>query len=368
MNWPLLEWGVFTLVDRYISKAFLTYFFSGLTVFLTLFLVIDFMTSIMRFDVSLSVLAQYYGAYSFQILYQFLPIAALVGVVFTLSSLNNSRELTALFSLGMSLHRVLAPMFFWLLIFVGLTFYLGDQIIPVTKQKRDFIYYTDMKKNPALFSTVKTDKIWYRSDNIIFNIKLLDPELKKAHGLTFYYLSPDWKLQQMITAKEALIENKGWELLEGTITLFVNEMTTPIVSQFSSKVIPMVQELTDIQTTSSASDFFTFKELGRYIQKNRDAGLNMTSFEVDYHNKLSFPFSIFVLGLLGVPFVITHQRSGGMAKNVGLIMLMTFSFWVVYSSSMSLGRHGQIPAMLATWGPNILMLAITQFFFKILRQ
>ncbi len=368
MNWPFLEWGVFTLVDRYISKAFLTYFFSGLTVFLTLFLVIDFMSSVMRFDVTLSTLARYYGAYTFQIMYQFLPIAALVGVVFTLSSLNSSRELTALFSLGMSLKRILAPMFFWLLIFVGFTFYLGDQIIPVTKQKRDFIYFNDMKKNPALFSTVKTDKIWYRSENIIFNIKLLEPEIKKAHGLTFYYFSPDWKLQQMISAKEAKLDNKGWELVQGTITLFVNELTTPIVSNFTSKVIPMIQDLGDLQTASSASDFLTFKELGRYIQKNKDAGLNMTSFEVDYHNKLSFPFSIFVLGLLGVPFVITHQRSGGMAKNIGLILLMTFSFWIVHSSSMSLGRHGQIPAVLATWGPNILMLAVTQFFYKMQKQ
>lgn len=337
-------------------------------VFLTLFLVIDFMTSIMRFDVSLPVLARYYGAYSFQILYQFLPIAALVGVIFTLSTLNRARELTALFSLGMSLKRILMPMFLWLTLFVAFTFYLGDQIIPLSKQKRDFIYYNDMKKNPSLFSTVKTDKIWYRAENIIFNIKLLDPENKKAFGLTFYYFSPDWKLQQMISAQSAQINPKSWLLNDGAMTLFVNELTTPIVSHFNKKKIPMAQELTDIQTASSASDFLTFKELGKYIQKNKDAGLNMTSFEVDYHNKLSYPFSLFVLGLIGVPFVIKHQRSGGMAKNIGLIMLMTFAFWAVYSSSMSLGRHGQLPPWVATWGPNILMLAVTSVLFRLNRQ
>lgn len=321
----------------------------------------------MRFEVSLSTLARYYGVYCFQIIYQFIPVAAMVGVVFTLSTLNRSRELTALFSLGMGLFRVLLPIFIWVAFFAGVTFFLGDRVIPVTKQKRDYIYYTDMKKKPGLFSTVKTDKIWYKSDNIIFNIKLLNPELRKAFGVTFYYFSPDWKFQQVITSKEALIKPGGWDLKDGTITLFVEDLSTPLVKNFTEKSIPMTEELSDIQTTSSASDFLSFKELGRYIRKNKEAGLNMTSFEVDYLNKISFPFTTFVMAFIGVPYVITHQRSGGAAKNIGLILLLTFGFWIIYSSAMSLGRHGQIPPLVATWGPNLIVLVLTLIGFRLKR-
>ena len=317
-----------------------------------------------RFDVGLSVLGRYYAAYCFEILYQFIPVAALVGTVFTLSTLNKSRELTALFSLGMSLNRVLIPILFWIMIFVGFSFYIGDQVIPATKKKRDYIYLVEMKKQPGKFSTVKTDKIWYRSDDIIFNVRLLNAQEKKAYGVTFYYFSPDWKLQQMIHSSEAIIKNDGWELQKGTITLFVDDYSTPLVKTFETKLVAMNEELSDIQTTSSASDFLSFSELGKYIDKNKEAGLNMTSFEVDYHNKLSFPFTILVMALVGVPFVIAHQRSGGMAKNIGLILLMTFSFWVMHSSSMSMGKHGQIPALLATWGPNLIMMAVTFFSFR----
>jgi lipopolysaccharide export system permease protein len=204
---------VFNLIDRYISKTFLTFFFSGLTVFLTLFFVIDFLTKMMRFDVDMATLGRYYGVYCFEILYQFLPVAAMVGVVFTLSTLNRSRELTALFSLGMSLRRIVTPIFFWVFIFVGLSFYVGDQVIPLTKKKRDYIYYVEMKKQPGLFSTVKTDKIWYRSGNSIFNIKLLDGENRTAYGVTFYYFSPEWKLQQVISAKNAILAPEGLETL-----------------------------------------------------------------------------------------------------------------------------------------------------------
>ncbi len=323
------------------------------------------MSQMMRFDVSLSVLARYYGAYCFQIMYQFIPVAALVGTVFTLSALNRSRELTALFSLGMSLTRVLVPVFFWVVILVGLSFYIGDQVLPVSKKKRDYIYLVEMKKQPSKFATVKTDKIWYRSDNIIFNIKLLDGEKKLAYGVTFYYFSPEWKLQQIIHSEKAQIMQDHWILKDGRITLFVDkDLSTPLVQNFESKRVAMNEELSDIQTTSSASDFLSFKDLGRYIDKNKEAGLDMTSFEVDYHNKLSFPFTILVMALIGVPFVTAHQRSGGAAKNIGLVLLMTFTFWVMYSSSMSLGRHGQIPPLIATWAPNMIMLALTFISFR----
>ena len=62
----------------------------------------------------------------------------------------------------------------------------------------------------------------------------------------------------------------------------------------------MTEQLSDLQTTSSASDFLTFNELRRYIDKNKNAGLDMTRFEVDYHNKLGFPFTILVMSLIGV--------------------------------------------------------------------
>lgn len=317
-----------------------------------------------RYDTDLGTLVNYYSAYAFEILYQMVPVATMVGVVFTLSTLNKSRELTALFSLGMSLWRILTPIMVWVIIFVGLSFYIGDQVLPSTKRKANYIKYVVLQNKPGLYSTVKKDKIWYRSDNIIFNIKLLNAEAHKAFGLTLYYFSPDWRLQQVIAAKEANIKQGSWDLVSGTVTLFIEDLSTPLVKNFESKTVGMTEELSDLQTTSSASDFLSFRELGSYIDKNQEAGLEMTNFLVDYHNKLSFPFTILVMALLGVPFVITHQRSGGAAKNVGLILVMTFIFWTAYSSGMSLGKHGYLPPILAAWGPNILILILTLFLFR----
>jgi len=358
---------VFSLIDRYIAKSYIGFLILGIVVFLTLFLVIDFMTSLSRFDVPLSTLSSYYTVYIFEILYQLLPVASLVGVVFTLSSLNRTRELTALYSLGMGLRRVVTPIFVIILLLVIFSFYLGDKVLPITKKKRDYIYYVQMKKNPGLYATVKTDKIWYRTDNIIFNIKALDGPNKQAFGVTLYYFSPNWKLEQLIFAQKAKIKNGAWVLEKGNTTLFVDDFSTPLSKTFETKSIVMNQELSDIQATSLASESLSFNELGRYIEKNKSAGLDMTSFEVDYHSKLSFPFTILVMSLLGVPFVVAHERSGGGTKNIGLVMVMTFAYWTLLTSGLALGKHGDVPPVVAAWGPNVIILLLTLVFFRMRR-
>ena len=354
---------MFLLIDRYISKVFLTGFVLGMAVFLTLFFVIDFITSLVRFDVGFSTLVRYYGVYGFQICYQLIPAAVLVGVVTTLSSLNRSLELTALFSLGMSLWRVLLPIFFWILILFGFAFFLGDQVVPLTKRKRDYIYYNEMKKNPSLFSSVKTDKIWYRSNNILFNIKLLDPKTHKAFGITFYYFSPNWSLDRIIFSKEAQIQKGSWQLTDGKTVTFVDDMGTPMLEEFKTQTLSMDRELSDIQNLSSAADFLSLRKLGRYIEKNKQAGLNMTAFEVDYHNKFSYPFTVFIMAFIAIPFVIGHKRSVGMAKDIFLILITIFIFWILHSSFLSFGRYGKIPPVIASWGPNLLMLLISRILF-----
>jgi lipopolysaccharide export system permease protein len=177
---------MFMIIDRYIAKLFLLFVISGLLTFTTLFLAVDFLSFASQFtDVEFSSLAKYYGYLLPTILYQMLPVACLMAVVFTLSQLNRSNELTALFSSGMSLARVSAPMLVLVALLSAFSFWLGDRVLPRFEQKKNYVEYVEIKKKPGLYSAVTTDKIWYRSENVIFNIKTLNPQKATAQGLTF---------------------------------------------------------------------------------------------------------------------------------------------------------------------------------------
>jgi len=162
---------------------FLGFLAAGLVVFVTMFITVDAISSASRFDAPGSVLIQYFLYKIPGVVQQMIPVACLLGTIFTLSSLSKTNELVALFSSGMSLARVSAPILILVVLVSVFSFWLGDRILPIVSQKEKYIYYVELKKQPGLYSTVKTDKIWYRSNNILFNIRTLQAEKNEAAGL-----------------------------------------------------------------------------------------------------------------------------------------------------------------------------------------
>ncbi|MCB0350359.1 MAG: LPS export ABC transporter permease LptG [Bdellovibrionales bacterium] len=357
-----------TIIDRYIAKNFLVFFISGLVVFVTIFLAIDFTSTSMRFDVGLDVLGRYYQSYIPIIIYQLMPVGALIGTLFTLSSLNRNNELIALFSLGISLARVSMPVLVMIGIISAMTFWVGDKLVPVFAQKKNYTFYVEMKKRPGLYSTVKKNKIWYRSDNTIFNIQSLNADQGRAQGITLYYFNDAWDLVQMVKAKTVIMRNTTWNLEDGTVTLFAEESSFPLTKSFAKKTLTVSSDLADIQAASPTSDALSIADLRRFIQKNKEAGLDTLQYEVDMHAKMSFAFAALVMSLMGIPFTVQRSRSGGNMLSIGVSIVTAFSYWVIFSASLSMGKHGSLPPIVAAWAPNIIMGGVATFFLLRLKK
>lgn len=346
-----------TIIDRYISKLFLGYFLGGVTVFVTLFYVIDFMSNFSRYNAPTDVLFMFYLYRSPEVIYQMIPVGCLMATVFTLSHLNKNSELIALFSLGMSLARVSAPILVWVTIISAISFWSADRLMPYFGKKKAYVYYVEIKKKPGLYSLAKTEKIWYRSGNVLFNLQTLNPTRKLAQGVTLYYFDDFWNLVQMVSAKKANLENEHWNLTDGITTVFAQESPFPLTQTFKRKTIAMSEDIASLSlATAASSDLMDLKSLSKYIRKNKDAGLDTTRYEVDYHAKFGFAFAAFVMSILGIPFSISRVRSSGTVKNVGMCILVTFLYWSFYSSFLTLGKHGAVPPIIAAWAPNITMI------------
>jgi len=357
------------LIDRYILKLFLSYLAAGVLVFVTLFLTVDVLSFAVRHaDAGTASLFKYYSYHTPTIIYQLMPVACLMATLFTLSTLNRTNELMALFSVGMSLRRITTPILISVVLVSVISFALGDQLLPRLIQKRNYVEYVEIKKRPGLYSTVKTNKIWFRTENILFNIKTLNPETATAQGITLYYFDPNWDLTQLIAANQVEMKGSLWELKNGLVTLFAAESSFPLTKSFKEKTITMNEDLRDIQNTSNNSDLMSVQELGRFIARNKEAGLDTLRYEVDYHAKFGFSFAAIVMSLVGIPFSVGGTRSGGAFKNVGICLLLAFLYWVAYSSSLTLGVHAVLPPVLAAWGPNLLVSFAALFFMKRLKR
>lgn len=356
-------------IDRYTSWLFWGYFIGGLLVFLTLFTAVDAMSTMVTYKgVAPSALLNYY-LYSFpEIIQKLLPVACLMGTILTLSSLNKANELVALFASGMSLIRVTFPILIWVVLISIVGYWSADKILPKAMKEKNYILYYDLKKEPHRFSTIKTDKIWYRSKNSIFNIKTLNAKGDGAQGLTMYFFSEQWDLVQMITAREVKIQGSQWVLEGGTVTIFSRDSSFPLTSQFKTKNIVMAEDSKDLQSAGQTADMMSQKELDYFIKRNKDAGLDTVAYEVDYHSKFSFAFAGLVMCLLGIPFSVGRARSGGTMLNVGICLALVFGYYVFYSSGITLGQHGTLPPIMAAWTPNIVMAGLALVLLKRLKR
>lgn len=356
-------------IDRYTVWLFWGYFIGGLLVFLTLFVAVDAMSTLAEFKgVASSSVFRYYTYYLPEIFARLLPVACLLGLILTLSSMNKANELVALFASGMSLFRIVFPILFCVVVISGLGYWVSDRWLPEAMKSKNYIYYYELRKEPHRFSTIKTDKIWYRSKNAIFNIQTLNAKGDIAQGLTMYFFDDAWDLIQMMTAAKVEITGAKWQLEDGAVTVFSKESSFPLTTQFKQKNIVMAEDSKDLQSAGATAEMMTQRELQHFIEKNKAAGLDTVAYEVDYHSKISFAFAGLVMCLLGLPFSVGKARSGGTMLNVGICLGLVFAYYVFYSSGLTLGNQGALKPIVAAWVPNFTMVALALVLLKRLKR
>jgi lipopolysaccharide export system permease protein len=67
--------------------------------------------------------------------------------------------------------------------------------------------------------------------------------------------------------------------------------------------------------------------------------------------------------IIGISFSLRSERSGGVTQSIGAGIVIGFSYWLVFAFTMSLGRSGTLPPLLAAWLANIFFGAASIFMF-----
>ena len=172
----------------------------------------------------------------------------------------------------------------------------------------------------------------------------------------------------MITAKQAVIKPDSWTLTEGIVTLFTQDSSFPLSQEFKEKVISLNNMVDNVQNTSHISESISTSELKHFITKNKEGGLDTLRYEVDYYGKFGISFAAFVMSFIGIPFSVRSNRSSGAVISVGICIALAFGYWMLFSSGITLGKHGHIPPLLSAWIANIITVGFTVFLLLRLKR
>ncbi len=346
------------VLARYISGIFLKNFLFATTALTLLFYFQAVMGQLFNDSYPTEQVLVYNALNLAQYMVQMTPPAILVATMISLSTLSRSNELVACYSIGVGLRQIMTIVISIVFMVCCLLLVMQDRVLPPFFRKQTTYFWREMKKRPDFYLDLKQDKIWYRSKNLIYNLRSFDVKSNTIKGMAVYAFDEQFRLVEVIEAKEAQFINKEWLLREGTVTVFSAPDDFPMTSSFETKGLAIGETPTDFREIEKEVDGLRLKELSRYIARIKETGTETRTFLVKLHAKISLSFIPLVMCVLAIPFSTRNRRDEGMGRDLGLCTLITFFYWIFYSTGLSLGSKGSVHPILAAWLPSLVFAAL----------
>ncbi len=349
------------ILDRYILVEFCRYLLISITVLTAVMFIADYLGGVWDAEVSAIVLLKYAAYQAPQLFCRMVPAAALMATLVTLSLLNRKSELIAIHSIGIGLGHISFLIFGCIFIACCFTLVVYDRIVPPLAKQRTIYYWKVIKGRQDFTMDIKTTKIWYRSKNLIYNLRLFDKGTNTIQGIGIYFFDQNFHLMQHIEAENARYENSEWNLKNGLITIFPEQKTFPLSKHFQEKKLILPETPQDFFEIERQVETLRLKDLYTFIKRNREAGLDTKVYEVDLHSRIAISFVPLVMGLLAIPYSVRPKRQGGLGRDLGVCVGWIFIYWLLFSISMSLGRSGAVTPWASVWVPCIFFLFVALF-------
>lgn len=355
---------------KYILREYLKILSLCLAALVLVYLAIDVFGRIGRLiqeDASFSMILLYFGLKIPKMLFDVAPIGMLVATLIALGLQSRHNEIVAMKSAGIRLLYATSPI---LISAFALSLTLGAcslSLIPLSQQKAGFVRAVKIKKSEEQ-AYYGQSRLWLRDGRRTFiNVRFVDSIHSRLHEVILYRLRDDFTLKESIEAKEVRYENGTWMMDQGRIRTFSSDGG---MTERTFKEEPVLLERTpkEFKGLDVDTEKMKFAELKRYIDRLAKDGYDVKRFRVDLYNKISLPFVSFIMSLLAIPFGLVETRTRGIARGIGIALLIGGCYWIVHSVALSLGHAGLLPPLLSSGLANLLFLTVGIYLYLGIRQ
>lgn len=341
------------ILDKYIIRNFLGTLAFALIAFSVIYIIIDvvgYMDKFIDRKFGLLIVIKYYLFYLPYIVILTLPVATLLASLFSVGQLSRYNELIAIQASGLSLYRILYPLFILGIIISLIAAYAGERFIPYTNQKKKELYqiYADKVKKRM---EAQTKDISLQIDkNRWLLIGFFDTDLNTAFKVSIQKYSQNLVVER-IDAPRMVWEKDKWCLLNGYIRQFShNKETAQAFNDLELRDIHFQPD--DIAKVQKKAEEMSYWELKNFIKEVKRTGGSPDRWLVDLYLKIAFPFANFIIILFGAPLASRKTRSGT-ALSFGISLFICFLYFGIIKVGQSLGHNGTLPPLFAAWMGNI---------------
>ncbi len=354
------------ILDIYVIRKFLSTFLLSIVLILSIVVIFDLSEKIDDFLESgarlKAILFDYYLNFIPYFGVLFSSLFAFIAVIYFTSRMAYNTEIIAILSSGMSFRRFLLPYLISAIFIAGVSFYLSDQVIPqANKVKLDF-EERYVKKAPVNFKTKDFHRqiepgvyVYLHSYSNVSKVGYQFTIEKFENGELVSKMSAD-QIRWDTTVNKWRARRYYIRTIDGLHETL--EEGRQIDTTLAMHPDDFKMRLTIVETMS-------LKELDEFIKDQLMKGeTNVTSYQIERHNRLAFPFSTFILTLIGVS-VSSRKMRGGMGMQIALGVVISFTYLLFTQFSKQFAIGGMLPVMVAVWLPNVFFSIVAVFLVRL---
>jgi len=300
-----------------------------------------------------------------------IPISVIISVFLIMQKMSGDNEIIALRSSGISIKRIITPVFLFCFISYLITFYMAAIGAPRGQHANN-----ERVKNLASNSiqSLLKERVFFKTiPNLVIFISDIDIQTSKIQGVFIEDKNSIQSGVTIIAPHGKLIndlENKkmSLRLFEGIINQVDPESGEIMSSDFATynfnlDLNKLVSGNEKEKKNKREMDIF---DLRNYIKQAKSAGEELDDDLITrYQVMLALPFSCLVFGMLAFSLGAkkAEMRQIGI-KNTLIAVMLIILYFSIYASVYSLGKAGTLNPAIGLWLPNIVLGVISVYFFR----
>jgi len=356
-----------SVIHRYIFRELISPFIISLAFLVFVFLMnelINVTDLVVNYRVGFSTILLVL-AYSIPTFMQYvIPMATMIGVLLAFLKMSSDNEIVALKAGGMSIYAMLPPVFIFCLLGCLVTGALTIYGEPWGMLSYKAITRTLDTGSITAFLKERTFNSSF-SDRVLYFSKV-NPQKNTLEGIFIEDAGTSGQAITITAPRGRLMAGPGshvyhLELEQGQINRI--NIKTETVSATNFETYHARLDLNEAMESSGGQKKMTemyIGELREYVRTREEKDEKYYLALIALHQKFSFPFACFAMGILAVPLGV-QSKSARRSFGIGLGFFFILGYYLILSAGEVYGRTGYCPPAIGMWAPNIVLGGIGGF-------
>ena len=283
--------------------------------------------------------------------YELMPIAVLVGTLYSLSTLARHSEITVLRASGLSTHKLLLTLIQVAAVFALFTFVVGEIIAPPSERAAQQLRL--QQKGKAVGQDLRSG-LWVKDERNFINVRRVLPDTR-LQGIRIYDFGDDAKLRSVTEAEEGIYEPPASWRLKGVVRTVLHDDRSELVSmpdmEWRSALNPDI-----LAVLMVSPERMSLLNLSAYIRHLSENNQKTQRYDIALWKKIVYPLAALVMVALALPFGYTHNRVSGVSLKIFSGVMMGVLFHMLNGLFSNLGAINSWSPVISAMAPSALFM------------